>query len=123
MVTIFSTLLKEGPGEPDGDANDVHLFSGIINTTKENTEVVFDAIKKACIEVTADMLLSRHTSAGQNHNTKIDNRSFMNLTQFKYLRTTITNQKIIQKKLNMKSIASNVFYLSVLEPFAFSSAF
>jgi hypothetical protein len=38
------------------------------------------------------MLLSRHRNAGQNHDIKIaTNRSFENVAQFRYLRTTITN--------------------------------
>jgi hypothetical protein len=31
------------------------------------------------------MLLSRHQNAGQNHNIKIDDRSFENVAQLKYL--------------------------------------
>jgi hypothetical protein len=37
------------------------------------------------------MLLSRHQNAGQNRGTKIANRSFENMSQFKYLGTTVTN--------------------------------
>jgi hypothetical protein len=44
-------------------------------------------------------LLARHQKAGKNHDTKIANRSFENVTQFKYLETAVTNQHFIQEEL------------------------
>jgi hypothetical protein len=38
------------------------------------------------------MLLSRHQNVGQNWDIKIANRSFENVSQFKYLGTAVTNQ-------------------------------
>jgi hypothetical protein len=43
------------------------------------------------------MLLSRHQNAGQNHNIQIGDRSFENVTQFKYLGTAATNQNFIHE--------------------------
>jgi hypothetical protein len=43
--------------------------------------------------------MSGDRNAGLNHNIKIDNKSFERVEQFKYLRTTITNQNYIQEKL------------------------
>jgi hypothetical protein len=40
------------------------------------------------------MLMSHHQNAVQNHNIKLPNSSFENMAQFKYLETTITDQKI-----------------------------
>jgi hypothetical protein len=37
------------------------------------------------------MLVSRDQNAGQNRDIKIGNRSVKNVSQFKYLRTTVTN--------------------------------
>jgi hypothetical protein len=45
------------------------------------------------------MLLSRGQNAGQNHDIKIADRCFENVTQFRYLGTTITNQNLIQEKI------------------------
>jgi hypothetical protein len=38
------------------------------------------------------MLVSRHQNAVQNRDIEIANRSFENVSQFKYLGTTVTNQ-------------------------------
>jgi hypothetical protein len=43
------------------------------------------------------MLLSRHQNVGQNRDVKIANRLFENVSQFKYLGTTITNQNLMQE--------------------------
>jgi hypothetical protein len=44
-------------------------------------------------------MLSHHQDAKRNHNMKIDNRSFENKAQFKYLGTRITNQNLIQEEI------------------------
>jgi hypothetical protein len=53
------------------------------------------------------MLLSRNQNTGQNHDIKIGNRCFENVTQFRYLGTTITNQK--QVTVAGRSKACTVF--------------
>jgi hypothetical protein len=45
------------------------------------------------------MLLSCHQNVGQNRDIKIANRSFENVSEFKYLGTTVTNQNLIQEKI------------------------
>jgi hypothetical protein len=69
-------------------ADDVNLVGDNIDTIKKNTETLVDANKEVDLEVNAEktkyMLLSRHQNAGQNHNTKIPNRSFENAAQLKY---------------------------------------
>jgi hypothetical protein len=52
------------------------------------------------METTKYMLLSRHQNAEQNHDIKIGNRCFENVTQFRYLGTTISNQNLIQEEIN-----------------------
>jgi hypothetical protein len=56
------------------------------------------------------MLLSRQQNVGQNRDIKIANRSFENVSQFKYLGMTVTNQNLIhggesqrEKKATMKT--------------------
>jgi hypothetical protein len=45
------------------------------------------------------MLLSHHQKAWKYRDVKIGNRSFENMVQFKYLRTTIANQILFWRKL------------------------
>jgi ribosomal protein S2 len=45
------------------------------------------------------MLLSRHKNAGKNYDIKIANRCFENVTRFRYLGTTVTNQNLIQDEI------------------------
>jgi hypothetical protein len=59
------------------------------------------------------MLLSRRQNAGQIHYTKIANRSFENVAQFKYLGMTITYQNSIGSKLRRRLNAGNAYYHSV----------
>jgi ribosomal protein S2 len=78
--------------------NDVNLLGDNIDTIKKNTQTLIDA-SKVCIEIntkkTKYMLLYRHQNAGQ----KIANRCFENVAQSRYLKTTITNQNIIQEEI------------------------
>jgi hypothetical protein len=68
------------------------------------------------------MLLSRHQNAGQNHDIKTANRSFENVAQFRYLRTTVTNENLIQEEIKRSVISGNAPYLSVQDLLFFSSA-
>jgi hypothetical protein len=44
------------------------------------------------------MLLSRHQNAGQNQDIKITNKSFKNVSQFRYLEIIVTDQNFIQEE-------------------------
>jgi hypothetical protein len=48
------------------------------------------------------MLLSHDQNAGQNRDIKIGNRCFENVTQFRYLGTTIRNQNLIQEEIKRR---------------------
>jgi hypothetical protein len=76
-------------------ADDVNLLGDNIDTIRKNTETLIDASKGVGLEInvvkTKYMLLSRHQNVGQNRDIKIANRSFVNVSQFKYLGTTVTN--------------------------------
>jgi hypothetical protein len=58
-------------------------------------------------------LLSLHQNAGHNHDIKIANRCFDNVGQFKYLRTTVTNQNLIQEEIKRRLNSGNACYGSV----------
>jgi hypothetical protein len=56
------------------------------------------------------MLLSCHQNEGQNWAIKIANRSFENVSQFKYLGTTVTNQNLIQEEIKRRLNSGNACY-------------
>jgi hypothetical protein len=59
------------------------------------------------------MLLSWDQNAGQNREIKIGNRSFENVSQFKYLGTTVTNHNLIQEEIKRRLNSGNACYHSV----------
>jgi hypothetical protein len=59
------------------------------------------------------MLLSRHQNAGQNRDIKIANRSFENVSQFKYLGMTVTNQNLIHEEIKRRLNSGNACYHSL----------
>jgi hypothetical protein len=59
------------------------------------------------------MLVSRDQNAGQNREIQIGNISFENLSQFKYLGTTVTNQNLIQEEIKRRLNSGNACYQSV----------
>jgi hypothetical protein len=83
-------------------ADDVYLLGDNIDIIKKNIETLIDASKEVGLEVNTEktkyMLLSRHQNVGQNHDIKIDNRCFENVSQFRYFGTTITNQNMFRRK-------------------------
>ena len=63
--------------------------------------------------------MSRDQNAGRSHNTRIDNRSFETVEEFKCLRTTLTNQNSIQEEIKSRLKSGNASYYSVTESFVF----
>jgi hypothetical protein len=63
------------------------------------------------LEVNAEkskyMLLSRHQNAVQSLDIEIAHRSFENVVQFGYLRTTVTNENLIEEKIKRKLNSGN----------------
>jgi hypothetical protein len=59
------------------------------------------------------MLLSHQQNVGQNRNIKTANRSFENVSQFRYLGTTVTNQNLIQEEIKRRLNSGNTCYHSV----------
>jgi hypothetical protein len=59
------------------------------------------------------MLVARDQNAEENREIKIRNRSFENVSQFKYLGTTVTNQNVFQEELKRRLNSGNACYHSV----------
>jgi putative heme iron utilization protein len=56
------------------------------------------------------MLTSRHQSAEQSYNMSTTNRFFENVAQWKHLRTTVTNQDLIQLEIKRRLNSGNTCY-------------
>jgi hypothetical protein len=67
----------------------VNLLVGNANTMKKNAFTLSTASKEIGLEVytekTKYMLVPCHQNSGQNRDIKVANRSFGNVSQFKYL--------------------------------------
>jgi hypothetical protein len=87
-------------------ADDVNLLGAKIDTIKKNTETLFVASKEVGLEIKVEKskykLLSRHQNVCQYQETKIGDRLFENVSQFKYLGTTVTSQNLIQEEIKRR---------------------
>jgi hypothetical protein len=97
-IAFLYSLLKLNEAHPFlSYADDVNLLGDNIDTIKKNTDILIDASKEVGLEINVEktkyMLLSRHQNSGQIPDIRIANRSFENVSQFKYLGTTGTNEK------------------------------
>jgi len=83
-------------------ADDVNILGESVHTTQKNTALVI-ANKEIRLEVNADKTkytaFTRHQKAGRSHSLNIDNSSFERVEEFRYLGTTLTNQKSIQEEI------------------------
>jgi hypothetical protein len=98
-------------------ADDVNILGGSVHAIKKNTEGLVVASKEIGLEVNAEktkcMVMSRNQNAGQNHNIKLDNKSFERVEQFKYLGTTVTNGNSFQEEIKSRLMSGNACYHSV----------
>jgi hypothetical protein len=106
-------------------ADDVNLLGDNIDTINKNTETLINASKEVGLEVNVEktkyMLVSRDQNADENQNIKIGNRTVENVSQFKYLGMTVTNQNLIQEEIKRRLNSGNACYHSV-HNLVFSSA-
>jgi hypothetical protein len=83
---------------------------------KKNTKALVVASKEISLEVNAEktkyMVMSRNQNAVQNHNIKLDNKSFERVEQFKYLGTTLTNRNSIEEEIKSRLKSGNACYHS-----------
>jgi hypothetical protein len=103
-------------------ADDVNLLDDSVNTIKENTETLLGASRDIGLEINAEKskytIMSPHPNSGQNQNIRIANESFENVTKFKYLGTTITNQNDIHDEIKSRLNSGNACYYSVQNLFS-----
>jgi hypothetical protein len=59
------------------------------------------------------MFMSRHQITEQNHYIKVANKSFENVTKFRYFETTVTNQSCIHKEMKSRLNSGNACYHAV----------
>jgi hypothetical protein len=64
-------------------------------------------------EKTKYMVMSRDQNARQNGYIQIGNKSFETVEQFRYLRTTLTNQNSIKEEIKRRLKSGNAFHHSV----------
>jgi hypothetical protein len=92
-------------------SDDVNLLGDNIDTMNKNTQTLIDASKEVCLNVNVEktkyMLVSQNQNVGQNWEIKVGNRSFENVSQFKYLGTTVKNQNLIQEKIKGRLNSGN----------------
>jgi hypothetical protein len=96
-------------------ADNVNLLGNSIDTINKNTETLIDASKGVGLEVNLEntkyMLVSHNQNAAQNWDIIIGNRSFENISQFKYLGTAVTNENLIQEEIKRRLNSGNACYL------------
>jgi hypothetical protein len=92
------------------------IYWEITDITEKNKETLLHASKEVGLEINIEKtkytLLSRQQNVGQIRDIKIANRSFENVSEFKYLRT-VTNQNLIQEEIKRRLSSGNPCYHSV----------
>jgi len=81
-------------------------LSGSVHTIEKNKEALVVASKDVGLVVNADktkyMVMSWDQNAGQSHNIKTDNISCERVEEFRYLRTTLTDENSIQEEIKSR---------------------
>jgi hypothetical protein len=96
--------------------DDVNLLGdniGTINKTQTLIKVSKEVGLEVNVEKTKYMLVSHDQNANQIWDIKIGNRSFENISQFRDLQMTVTNQNLIQEEIKRRLNSGNSCYHSV----------
>jgi hypothetical protein len=92
----------------------MNLLGDNLDTIKKNTETLIDARKEFGLEINVEktkyMLLSHQQNVGQNRDIKISNISFENVSQFKYLGMTVTNQNLIHEEIKRLNSGNGCYH-------------
>ena len=98
-------------------ADDVNILGGIIHILRENAEALVPATREIGLEVSADktkyMVMSRDQNSGRIHSVRIDNGNLERVEEFKYLGTTLTNQKSFAEEIKSRLRSGNACYHSM----------
>jgi hypothetical protein len=98
-------------------ADDVNVLGGSIHTIRKNTEALLIASKEIGLEVNAEktkyMAMSRDQNAEKDNSLKVGNKSFETVELFRYLATTLTNQKSVHKETESRLKSGSACYHSV----------
>jgi hypothetical protein len=96
---------------------DDDIVGGNVDTIKKNAGSLLDASKEVGLEVNPEktkyILMSSSQNIGQKHSIKISNRSFEDVTKFKYLATTLTVQNCMHEEISSRLNSGNACYHSV----------
>jgi hypothetical protein len=95
----------------------VNLLGDNIDTINKIAQTLIDASKEVGLEVNVErteyMLVSRDQNADQNRDIQTGNRSFENVSHFKYLGTIETNKNLIKEEIKSRLNSRNACYHSV----------
>jgi len=98
-------------------ADDVNILGRSVLSVTENAEAFVVVSKEIGLEENADktnyMVISRDQDVGRSHSMKNENNSLERVEEFKYLRTTLTNQNSILEEIKSRLKSGNACYHSV----------
>jgi len=98
-------------------ADDVDKLGGNVHTVNKTQKLILVGSKEIGLEVNTGkpkyMVMSRDQNSGRSHIIKIENNSFGNLEEFKYLGKNLTNQNSIQEENKNRFKSVNACYHSV----------
>ena len=98
-------------------ADDVNILGGSIHTLKVNAEALVAAAREIGLQISVDktkyMVMFRDQHAGRIQSVRIDNSTLEKVEEFKYFRTTLTNQNSILEEIKSRLRSGNACYHSV----------